>query len=149
MLQAAGGAISTDANSDPQLGINISMAGLILQVVVLFAFAVCFADYMIRYVRSGRSSGFGWRLKAFFFGLTAATLLIFVRCVFRVAELKDGYEGHLIREEIPFIILEGVLVVLAAAFLCIGHPGLVFGKTKSRKTSRDIEGSDLSSAQRF
>ncbi|RFU73559.1 rta1 like family [Trichoderma arundinaceum] len=122
-LQAAGGAMSAGSDSG-QTGVNISQAGLSLQVIVLVLFIAAFADYMIRYIRSGLSSGFGWRLKAFFSGLTAATLLILARCAYRVAELKDGYDGSLIKEEAPFIVLEGVFVFLAAVALCFGHPGL-------------------------
>ncbi|KAI5465471.1 RTA1 like protein-domain-containing protein [Mariannaea sp. PMI_226] len=125
-LQAAGGALST--NDDGDAGVDISMAGLILQVIVLVVFIAAFVDYMIRYWRSGRASAFNWRFKAFFGGLSAAIILILTRCIYRVAELQDGYDGKLIKEEAPFIVLEGAVVFLAAACLCFGHPGLVFDK---------------------
>ncbi|KAM0452974.1 hypothetical protein ACHAPV_007479 [Trichoderma viride] len=123
-LQAAGGAMSADTTGSDKTGVNISQAGLSLQVIVLVLFIVAFSDYMFRYLRSGRASGFGWRLTAFFTGLTSATLLILARCAYRVAELQDGYNGKLIKEEAPFIVLEGVFVFLAASMLCFGHPGL-------------------------
>lgn len=123
-LQAAGGAMSADTTGSTQTGVNISLAGLSLQVIVLVLFIACFGDYMFRYLRSGRGSAFGWRLTAFFTGLTSATLLILARCAYRVAELQDGYDGKLIKEEAPFIVLEGVFVFLAACMLCFGHPGL-------------------------
>jgi hypothetical protein len=132
VLQAAGGALSTESN-DGSVGVDISMAGLILQVIVIFAFIVAFSDYMIRYWRSGRMSAFGWRLKAFFAGLSAAIILILARCVYRVAELKDGYAGEIITHEAPFIALEGVFIVLAAVCLCFGHPGLALKRETSRK----------------
>ncbi|KID79522.1 Efflux pump himE [Metarhizium brunneum] len=148
ILQAAGGAMSSNSNGDDRLGVNISMAGLALQVVVLTAFVVCFADYMVRYVRSGRTRSFGWRLNTFFLGLASSVLLILARCAYRVAELKDGYNGSLIREEIPFIILEGVVIVIAAVALCFGHPGLVFGRDEARKNSHDFEESGTSTPER-
>ncbi|KAF5129655.1 Sphingoid long-chain base transporter RSB1 [Metarhizium anisopliae] len=148
ILQAAGGAMSSNSNGDDRLGVNISMAGLALQVVVLTAFVVCFADYMVRYVRSGRTRSFGWRLNTFFLGLASSVLLILARCAYRVAELKDGYNGSLIREEIPFIILEGVVIVIAAIALCFGHPGLVFGRDEARKNSHDFEESGTSTPER-
>ncbi|KAK7402905.1 Envelope glycoprotein [Neonectria punicea] len=137
ILQAAGGALSTSDDSG-DLGVDISMAGLILQVIVLAAFIACFADYMVRYLRSGRATAFNWRLNTFFGGLTASIILILVRCVFRVVELQDGYDGDLIKHEIPFILLEGVVIVLAAGALCFGHPGLVFNK-EDRLSSSDSE----------
>ncbi|RGP81133.1 rta1 like family [Fusarium longipes] len=126
ILQAAGGAMSTTPGNTT--GVDVSMAGLALQVIVLVAFIAAFSDYMIRYWRSGRAQAFGWRMIAFFLGLSAAIILILTRCIYRVAELRDGYSGDLIKHEIPFIILEGVVIVLAAVSLFFGHPGLVFNK---------------------
>lgn len=69
-------------------------------------------EYMYRYFRSGIGKGiYGWRLSTFFIFLCFATLLITVRCVFRVVELRQGYRGSLVREERLFIALEGVSVV--------------------------------------
>ncbi|KAM4057115.1 RTA1 like protein [Hirsutella rhossiliensis] len=139
ILQAVGGAMSTRSGGQDQAGVNISMAGLALQVIILTAFVACFGDYMFRYWRSGRYVGFGWRIKGFFLGLTSSILLILARCAYRVAELRDGYHGELIKEEVPFVILEGVLIVLACLALCFGHPGLVFGQSAPPKGSDDGE----------
>ncbi|KAF4457496.1 hypothetical protein F53441_546 [Fusarium austroafricanum] len=126
ILQAAGGAMST--SSDNNVGVDVSMAGLVLQVVVLVAFIAAFSDYMIRYVRSNQAKAFTWREIAFFAGLSSSIILVLTRCIYRVAELREGYDGDLIKHEIPFIILEGVVIVLAAVALFFGHPGLVFNK---------------------
>lgn len=40
-------------------------------------------------------------------GLIVATLTIFIRCVFRVAELSEGFNGTLFNDEVAFMILEG------------------------------------------
>ncbi|KOS18578.1 Sphingoid long-chain base transporter RSB1 [Escovopsis weberi] len=112
VLQAAGGAMSSGSNGASAAGENISMAGLALQVAVLVIFAALSPPP---------------NLALFVAGLAASTLLILARCAYRVAELRDGYDGSLIAEEVPFIVLEGAVVALAAAALCLGHPGLVFG----------------------
>ena len=143
ILQAAGGALSTNSSSGDRSGVNVSMAGLVLQVIVLTAFTACFADYMIRYWRSGRRIGPGRRLTVFFVGLASAIILILVRCAYRVAELRDGYNGELIKEEVPFIILEGVLILLASVALCFGHPGSVFDRKQPRKSPDDGEDSGV------
>ncbi|KAI1052212.1 Envelope glycoprotein gp160 [Fusarium irregulare] len=137
ILQAAGGAMSTE--SDSQVGVDVSMAGLVLQVVVLVAFIAAFSDYMIRYWRSGQAQAFGWRMTAFFLGLSTSIILILTRCIYRVAELREGYDGDLIKHEIPFIILEGVVIVLAAVALCFGHPGLVFNKSEVTNSVSQVE----------
>ncbi|KAH7188323.1 RTA1 like protein-domain-containing protein [Fusarium flagelliforme] len=137
ILQAAGGAMSTE--SDSQVGVDVSMAGLVLQVVVLVAFIAAFSDYMIRYWRSGQAQSFNWRMIAFFLGLSASIILILTRCIYRVAELREGYDGDLIKHEIPFIILEGAVIVLAAVALCFGHPGLVFNKSEVTNSVSQVE----------
>ncbi|KAM0273378.1 hypothetical protein ACHAPA_001531 [Fusarium lateritium] len=145
ILQAAGGAMST--SSDSSVGVDVSMAGLVLQVVVLVVFIAVFADYMVRYWRSGRAEAFGWRMVAFFVGLSTAIILVLTRCIYRVAELREGYDGDLIKHEIPFIILEGAVIVLAAVALCFGHPGLVFNKTEvTNSISQTEKGVTSSSA---
>ena len=135
-LQAAGGAMSTSSDGN-DLGVNISMAGLVLQVVVLVLFIGTFSDYMFRYWRTGRASHFSWRLKAFFAGLCTSIILILTRCVYRVAELQDGYDGKLIKEEIPFVLLEGLVVFLACVALCFGNPGLVFNRGSDRREDQE------------
>lgn len=136
-LQAAGGALSTTERNGTRTGVNISQAGLCLQVVVLFVFMVAFADYMVRLARSGHARGElgSPRSIAFFSGLVAASLLILTRCAFRVAELRDGYGGSLFREEVPFIVLEGIMVVLAGSVLMAGNPGIFFDKPSVRNSA--------------
>ncbi|KAL7915563.1 RTA1 like domain-containing protein [Trichoderma velutinum] len=132
VLQAAGGALSTASSGST--GVDISMAGLVLQVIVLVIFSIAFADYMIRYIHSGQrrrqhQQASGWRFGAFCGGLTRAIVLILVRCVYRVAELQAGYDSKLFHEQMPFIVLEGVFIALAAVTLCFGHPGLMFSQS--------------------
>lgn len=55
-----------------------------------------------------------------------ATLTIFIRSVFRVAELSGGFNGSLFNEEIPFMILEGPMVIIACTAMSAFHPGVAF-----------------------
>ena len=47
------------------------------------------------------------RFKIFAGFLALATLLILIRCAYRIDELSDGYNGPLIHNEGLFIALEG------------------------------------------
>jgi hypothetical protein len=108
-LQAAGGALSSTSFGSSKIGVDLALAGLSLQVVVLVVFCGFFADYMIRYSRSARQAKeFGIRMKVFFGFLSLAILLILARCAYRVDELSEGWEGPLISNEDLFIGLEGV-----------------------------------------
>ena len=59
-------------------------------------------------------------------GLGLAGLTIFIRSVFRVAELSGGFNGKLFNEEIPFMILEGPMVIIACIAMSALHPGIAF-----------------------
>ena len=57
-----------------------------------------------------------------------AVLTIFIRSCYRVAELRGGFGGALANDQATFIGLEGVMVVIAAVALTVGHPCFVFGR---------------------
>lgn len=113
IFQAAGGALSTASSGTSQIGVDMALVGLSLQVFAMVVFCGFFADYLVRYFRSevyrsGAGAKLGRRPKLFFGFLGLAILLILARCAFRLAELHEGYRGGLIRDEALFIGLEGV-----------------------------------------
>ncbi|KAM0813310.1 putative Sphingoid long-chain base transporter RSB1 [Seiridium cardinale] len=133
VFQAAGGALSTSSSGTSQIGVDMALVGLSLQVFAMVVFCGFFADYLIRYFRSDiyRSSSrgqLGRRPKLFFSFLALAILLILARCSYRLAELHEGYRGNLVHDEPLFIGLEGVVVISAVYCLAIGNPGFVFKK---------------------
>ncbi|KAK2052720.1 RTA1 like protein [Colletotrichum caudatum] len=138
VLQAAGGALSTASAGGSDVGVDLAMAGLVLQVIVLVAFCALFADYMVRYARSGAAARPLTRRDRLFFGFLAlAVALVLARCAYRVDELSDGYrQSEKLSNQGLFIGLEGVLIICAVFALCIGHPGLVFGKRKAADSVR-------------
>jgi hypothetical protein len=60
--------------------------------------------------------------------LALATLTIFTRSVFRVAELSGGFGSYLANDEVLYMILEGAMVIIASTALTVMHPGIGFGK---------------------
>jgi hypothetical protein len=100
------------------------------EVFTIVLFCAFFADYLIRYFRSGHWQRLGntdthssdedpaastmgmvhsaTRLKLFFGFMVLAVILTLVRCAYRLAELHEGYAGELVRDEALFIGLEGV-----------------------------------------
>lgn len=135
VLQAAGGGIASGATtvSQNQLGINVMIAGLSFQVFSLAFFAACCAEFTFRLWKNPQS----WSMehaqlyesklfKAFLCGLCAATLTIFIRSCFRVAELSGGFHGPLANNEASFMILEGAMIIIATSCLTLLHPGVAF-----------------------
>ncbi|OOQ82802.1 putative RTA1 domain protein [Penicillium brasilianum] len=138
VLQAAGGAItattggaSEEAQSMRDTGINVMIAGLALQVVSLLAFLGCALDYTRRVSRKGffptSAAMQSKRWKWFLISLLVATIVIFIRSVFRVAELRGGFQSKLADNEIAFMILEGAMILVATICLTVFHPGFCLG----------------------
>ncbi|KAI9819296.1 MAG: hypothetical protein M1827_007453 [Pycnora praestabilis] len=154
LLQAAGGAIASTANTnaDDLMGQHIMIAGLSCQVVSLLIFIILCAEFASRVYKnqndmdprfaSLRSS---FKFKAFLISLGIATLTIFIRSSFRVAELSGGFHGALANQQVTFMILEGAMIVIATTSLTIFHPGFAFQghwdsvnfSLRGRKNERD------------
>jgi hypothetical protein len=113
-LQATGGGMSSNSAGQSYIGVDIALAGLSFQVFTLTLFICLATDYAIRYSRGRRAAKEGehaelnTRFKVFVGFLSFAILLILIRCVYRIDELSDGYDGPLIHNEGLFIGLEGV-----------------------------------------
>lgn len=79
--------------------------------------------------------------------LLIATALLFIRTVFRSVELSQGFSGELANNEVEFMILDGVMVILATICLTVWHPGYGFQRQwnnarfpfRTSKAARDAE----------
>lgn len=113
VFQAVGGALSTQSDGSSKVGVNLGLAGLSLQVVVIFVFIALSIQYAFRYrkdVKAGKAStdGFDGKFKHFMAFLSLAIIVIFIRCVFRIYELSNGYSGPALHDEAAFIGCESV-----------------------------------------
>lgn len=62
--------------------------------------------------------------------LFVATMTIFARCVYRCIELSGGFQGELFVSDEPlYMVLEGVMMIIACTCLTFLHPGLCFQGT--------------------
>ena len=165
LLQAAGGgmAASFDGGSTAgKAGIDIMIAGLAWQVLSLAVFMALCADYALRIVRhrdqkdsyyASLRSSFAFR--GFLVALGVATTAIFVRSIFRVAELQQGFKSPLANNEVTFMILEATMITIAVLALTLFHPTIVFGELwkdvssnmKSRGGSKMNNGNSLPSSE--
>jgi hypothetical protein len=130
VLQATGGglaSVAAQSGKKTSRGTHIMVAGLAFQVFSLSMFIALTLEFLCR-VRRQRtekvekngttnddlvSGGIPLsmsekRLVLFSSFLSLAVIGIFIRCVFRVIELSQGWSGSLIKDEVSFIALEGV-----------------------------------------
>lgn len=90
------------------------LAGIIFQVltfVFLFVLAAIFAWNVRRNLSiigpNARYLLYSREFRIFLTGLGIGTMAIFIRCVYRIAELAGGWANSVMRDEVGFIILDG------------------------------------------
>ncbi|KAH7264890.1 RTA1 like protein-domain-containing protein [Fusarium redolens] len=131
ILQAVGGAVSvvSTAQDDVKTGEDISIAGLVFQVVTLVCFVALFIDYVIRASKSPARYRLTKPILTFLFFLFLSTIFILIRCGYRIAELNGGYFSAIFRDEGLYIALESCMMCIAVLLLNVGHPGYAFKET--------------------
>ena len=136
ILQGAGG--GTAATADPgsslqNVGNNLMMAGIVWQVFTLLVFAGLVTDYVLR-ARARRAE---WqpaaikltsslKFQIFVAGLVLSFITIFIRCVFRIGEMANGWGNSIMQDEVDFVVLDSVMITIAALCLTAFHPGWMF-----------------------
>ena len=153
VLQAVGGGMASVAihnDKSTKSGDNVMIAGLAFQVATMFAFILISADFAWRTFRIRKllpqttqserevNPQIPRPFTAFIIALTLSTLCIFIRCVFRVAELSQGWRGKLATTQKYFIGLEGAAIVASVLILNLCHPGYCFNAAKD---ARDVRSS--------
>ncbi|KAJ3541405.1 hypothetical protein NM688_g6089 [Phlebia brevispora] len=148
VIQAAGGGIAASANttSDQNLGGNIMLAGIVIQMVALFLFMILATQFFISFlnnspVRGPYDSPDGslatlsdtrpWddKLKFLSAGLAFISGVLMIRAVYRTIELADGWTGPVITHQVYFVIFDGGMVIAAMLTLNVCHPGrLLFNR---------------------
>lgn len=150
VIQAAGGglaATSLTANKSTESGTHVMVAGLAFQVFSMSIYIGLYIHFFhkirffhpqqhkeldsqfnpaYKHLRSGKL------FRYFPYILFAAVIFVYVRCIYRVVELAEGWTGYLITHEVYFMILDAVMMGLAILALLIFHPGLVLdGRNES------------------
>lgn len=60
--------------------------------------------------------------------ITATVAVIYIRCIYRVVELAEGWNGFLITHEVYIMVLDALMVAIAGLIAIPFHPVWVFGK---------------------
>ncbi|MCJ1447833.1 MAG: hypothetical protein MMC23_008345 [Stictis urceolatum] len=137
VLQGAGGGLASTGDTPDQVntGVNVMIAGLAFQVVSLVIFIVLCSDFAIRVWRHKHdhnpefaSLRNGLKFKLFLVALSTATIMIFIRSIYRVAELKAGFHSSFANNETTFLVLEGIMVTIASIAITAFHPGFIYGR---------------------
>lgn len=125
-MQIAGAALvgSSESNyKNPNTGNNILLAGLAIQT---FSFTIFLLILLLFRISLGKDIGARGDVRSkdvFILAVAGASLLVYLRTVFRLAETAEGLFGSVSTHEKFFGTLEFAPVVLAVWILAIWHPG--------------------------
>lgn len=142
-LQGCGGALAAyyaQHEKMPDNGNYTMIGGLSFQAMTLLCFLGLAADFAVRTKKAVKLHGLSVlneepsalslresrRFKYLIISLTISAILIFARSIYRVAELSEGWKGHLMTTEIYVIVFETIPVTIAGLLLAVMHPGFTF-----------------------
>lgn len=177
VIQAIGGGIasSADDKDTSDIGVNILIAGVCIQIAGMTSFVVLFMITLNRFYFKDRKlivtsdplnkwsigsfvkflvntksanlfkinylDRFYNQTPVFFnirhnnkilpyfpFAILLSVAVIYVRCVFRVVELCQGWHGYLMNHEVYTFVLDSAMVVICGLIYFPFHPYWVFGK---------------------
>lgn len=113
ILQAAGGGIAATSGNNASLrdvGDRLMITGIAWQVLTLLIFATATTDFTVRRFKSSeplspaaQSLFNNTKFRIFIAGNLVAYLAIFVRCVYRIAEMANGWRNPIMQDQALFI----------------------------------------------
>ncbi|KAJ7823783.1 RTA1 like protein-domain-containing protein [Mycena olivaceomarginata] len=152
VVQAIGGGMAATAVNkrlDPAKGGNVMLGGIIFQMVTITAYVLCAGEFLLRYLKNrpfalDRSSvsvtstpPLGRNMKVLICALVFNTTCLFIRAVYRVIELSDGWTGRIIHTQVYFNVLDGAMITLAILTLNLAHPGRLLAGPPSPKEAEN------------
>ncbi|RCK66786.1 Sphingoid long-chain base transporter RSB1 [Candida viswanathii] len=87
--------------------------------------------YDSKYYKIRQSRLFGW----FPLAITVAVVVVYIRCIYRVVELAQGWNGYLMVHEIFLLVLDASMISICGLIFIPFHPYWVFGKENVLKRS--------------
>ncbi|ODV88049.1 hypothetical protein CANARDRAFT_5354 [[Candida] arabinofermentans NRRL YB-2248] len=143
VIQAVGGAMAASSVyefSSSRPGANIMVGGIAVQVASMSLFQALWYDFLYACYKERKATGDAHFVKRYQFvrdnklftaliwSISLSVLFIYVRSIYRLIELAQGFSGHLAVTEIYFFILESLMMCLAILLITVLYPGFVYGR---------------------
>ncbi|KAF4446530.1 hypothetical protein F53441_9835 [Fusarium austroafricanum] len=145
LIQGSGSGIASSDNWQgkmEKIGVNILIVGLVFQLVAFSLFLCVFRRFHILADRMAvEEAPKGWQKVVF--AVYISSILIMVRCIFRVVEFAGGKDSYAFSHEWLFWVFESLPMVGAIGVFCIYHPSRYLGihgaKAKAVGTGDSVE----------
>ena len=123
------GLLTSKSPSTVSAGKDIVIGGLVMQLLSFGCFMVVGAVFYVRLEKKPTERSMGgqvpWRRNMW--ALFAASLLIFVRSVFRVVEYVQGNDGYILRHEVFLYVFDAALMTALVMLFNVIHPSQITG----------------------
>ncbi|PPR04405.1 hypothetical protein CVT26_004230 [Gymnopilus dilepis] len=143
-LSARGGgggiAASSTTPTTANLGADIVLGGLVFQTLVIVGYSICGVEFFMRYLKRRPFRGktnevnevihgkLTWNIQLMSYALVFNTFCLFIRAVYRIIELADGWEGKVIHTQVLFNVFDGTMITLAIWTTNFFHPGVLLAE---------------------
>lgn len=144
LIQGGGGGMLASEGNET-LGRNILLVGLFFQLAFFGFFIVVSGVFNYRVNKEGlgmQTAGGKYRWRTMMKVLYAASVLIIVRCIFRVIEFSGGENGRLRTEEVWMYVFDAVPMLVVQCVFHFVHGGMVLPKDvkKGKRAVEEEEG---------
>lgn len=120
-----GGGLLAGGGSSIKTGENLIMAGLAFQLIFFFLFIVAGALFHARVRGNPTEKCKRYPYEKHLWNLYIVSVLIFVRCLVRLIEYGQGWQGYIITHEVFLYIFDALLMWLSMAAMFYPHPSEV------------------------
>ncbi|KAK5796114.1 hypothetical protein VI817_005399 [Penicillium citrinum] len=143
MQSAGGGMMAIKDTNMRNTGSNIVTGGLVIQLLFFGFFVITAGLFHFRINRQPTSKSHterestrtqGWKQRNWITVLLAlyiVSILILVRCIFRLVEYRDGFNGPIMTNEVYMYIFDALLMFIAMVVMNVYHPAVILGDGKS------------------
>ena len=119
-----GGIMASGTIEAVHTGEKIIIAGLVVQLLFFGFFIITGVIFHARMVQQPTSKVYSQSLpwERQLYALYVASLLILVRCIFRLIEYAQGNDGYLISHEVFLYVFDAVLMFATMVWMAWVHP---------------------------
>lgn len=160
IIQAVGGGVAASAGtgntfnlSVVNAGDDLIVAGIAFQIFTMATCGVLALDCYLRVrktklhspvhdsstsdtlQRYGTNSKRDRQFQIYCTAIAFAYSTILIRCIYRIPEMAGGWGNPRMREEVAFLVLDGLMIALAATALTLAHPGIMFPAWTKKETN--------------
>lgn len=144
---------ASNGKGDTAPGTNTMVAGIVFQLVSISVFVYCAFDFLRRTTRAGLLKlGRMDSMNCMILAMIISVVFIYIRSIYRVIELAQGWTGYVMTHEVFFIVLDGVMMIVAVGVFNVFHPGWLLPSDSSftlpkHQSSHEMEAQRLKGSE--